>query len=185
MVSSKSRSWVEGAIAAAFAMILSFVPLEFGPGFSISLGMVPIMVYSFRRGAKSGLASGFIWGLLHFILGKAIILTVSQALIEYLIAFTFAGLAGLYSNQVKQSIRKGSSKVWYYLFLGVFIGTVARYVWHFIAGVIFWGKYALWGLSPVSYSLVINGTSAILTGVATYIIIVLLLKKSPKLFLVE
>lgn len=185
MMSSKSRVWLEGAIAAAFAMALSFVPLKFGPGFSISIGMIPVIVYSFRRGTKAGLYSGLIWGLLHFLLGKAYILTVSQALIEYLLAYTFVGFTGLYAAKVQQGIKAKDKKVSYYLLIGTIVGTLARYICHFLAGVIFWGKYALWGLSPVTYSLVINGTSAVMTGIATYIVVLLLFKKSPKLFLAE
>lgn len=185
MVSSRSRVWLEGAIAAAFAMALSFIPLKFGPGFSISIGMLPIVVYSFRRGTKAGLYSGLIWGLLHFLLGKAYILTVSQALIEYLLAYTFIGFSGMYATKIQKAVKENSGKLGYLLFVGTFVGTLARYICHFVAGFIFWGKYALWGLSPVVYSLVINGTNAVLTGIATFIIVLLLVKKSPKLFLVE
>ncbi|MGX7023938.1 energy-coupled thiamine transporter ThiT [Vagococcus hydrophili] len=183
MQSSTSRGWLEGAIAAAFAMALSFIPLKFGPGFSISIGMLPIIVYSLRRGFKPGLYSGLIWGLLHFLLGKAYILTVSQALIEYLLAYTFIGFAGLFHVQLQKELRSKSGKVWLTLLMGTVVGTLARYVCHFLAGVIFWGKYALWGLSPVTYSLVINGTSAVLTSLATYAIVLLLAKKSPKIFI--
>ena len=180
MKESKSRIWLEGAVAAALAMALSFVPVKFGPGFSVSLGMIPVIIYSFRRGTVAGLSSGLIWGLLHFLLGKAYILTASQALIEYLLAYTFIGMAGLYAGKIRTAVVKGEIP-WATLLLGVLVGTLSRYIWHYIAGVIFWGKYALWGLSPEMYSLVINGTSAVLTGVVTYIALLLLIKKSPKL----
>lgn len=182
MRESTSRIWLEGAIAAAFAMALSFIPLKFGPGFSVSIGMIPVIVYSFRRGTSAGIYSGLVWGLLHFLLGKAYILTVSQALIEYLLAYTFVGLAGLYAKPIKEKIEAGQTP-WLQLLIGVLIGTVARYIWHYLAGVIFWGKYALWGLSPSGYSLVINGTSGVMTGIATYLVILLLVKKSPQLLI--
>ena len=182
MRGSTSRVWLEGAVAAAFAMALSFVPLKFGPGFSISIGMIPVIVYAFRRGVSAGLYSGLVWGLLHFLLGKAYILTVSQALIEYLLAYTFVGLAGLYAKPIQEKI-KAQELPWLQLLIGVFIGTVARYIWHYTAGVIFWGKYALWGLSPEGYSLVINGTSGLMTGVTTFLVILLLVKKSPQLMI--
>lgn len=180
MNASKSRVWLEGAIAAAFSMALSLIPLDVGIGFSISIGMIPVVVYSFRRGVVAGLSSGLIWGLLHFLLGKAYILTVSQALIEYLLAFTCVGFAGIYANQIQRIVKEGKTP-WLQILLGVLVGTTIRYIWHFIAGVIFWGKYATWGLSPVAYSLVINGTNAILTATVTFIVVLLLVKKNPKL----
>ncbi|MEG0237766.1 energy-coupled thiamine transporter ThiT, partial [Cetobacterium sp.] len=154
--------------------------LDVGIGFSISIGMIPVVVYSFRRGILAGFSSGFIWGLLHILLGKAYILTVSQALIEYLLAFACAGFAGLYASKIQKLIKDGKTP-WLQLFLGVLLGTGVRYIWHFVAGVIFWGEFATWGLSPVAYSLVINGTNAVLTAAATFIVILLLVKKSPNL----
>ena len=183
MSQQKNRIWLEGAIVAALSMALSFIPLKFGPGFSISIGMFPLIVYAFRRGTKPALMSGLMWGLLHFVMGKAHILTVSQALIEYLLAYTFIGMAGVYSTKIKEAVRTNSRSVYLYLGLGTVVGIISRYVWHVIAGVIFWGKYAMWGLSPLMYSLVINGTSAVLTGLATYALLILTMKKNKKLLL--
>ena len=183
MKESKMRVWIEGAFAAAFAMALSFIPLDFGPAFSISIGMVPVLVYTFRRGTLPGLASGLIWGLLHVVLGKAYILTVSQGLIEYFLAFPVVGLSGLYAKPIQKSLKEGKGHFGVNLLLGVTIGTFARYLIHFWAGVLFWGQYAMWGLGPVVYSLVINGLNGLVTGAATYIILLILAKKNQNLFL--
>ncbi|GMA53276.1 hypothetical protein GCM10025857_46330 [Alicyclobacillus contaminans] len=40
----------------------------------------------------------------------------------------------------------------------------------------------MWGLSPVIYSLVINGTSALLTTFAAIVILLILEKVFPRLF---
>ncbi|MFW3578441.1 energy-coupled thiamine transporter ThiT [Vagococcus fluvialis] len=184
MNSSRIKVWLEGAIAASFSMALSLIPLDVGIGFSISIGMIPVVIYSFRRGFLPGLASGFIWGLLHILLGKAYILTVSQGLIEYLLAFGCAGFAGLYAGKIQTLVKNGETP-WMQLLFGVLLGTGIRYIWHFIAGVIFWGQFAAWGLSPVMYSLVINGTNALLTAAATFIVTLLLVKKSPGLVLLK
>ncbi|MGY3765612.1 energy-coupled thiamine transporter ThiT [Vagococcus vulneris] len=182
-MSNRSRIMLEGAIAAALAMVLSFIPVKFGPGFSISLGMIPLTIYALRRGTVPALYSGLVWGLLHFLLGKVYILTLSQGLIEYIFAYLATGLAGVYSRRFQEALSLKSNKAKTYALLGTTVGLIARYVFHFIAGFIFWGKYAIWGLSPVVYSLVINGTSAVLTGIVTYIVIVLLLKKNSQLFI--
>ncbi|EAE2992863.1 energy-coupled thiamine transporter ThiT, partial [Listeria monocytogenes] len=41
---------LECAIFAAVAMVLSFIPLDIGSSFSISLGMIPMYVIAIRRG---------------------------------------------------------------------------------------------------------------------------------------
>ena len=44
------RIWVEGTVVAAMAMA-SLLPIEFAnSGLDLSLGMVPLVLYSFRRG---------------------------------------------------------------------------------------------------------------------------------------
>lgn len=49
------RIWVEGTVVAAMAMALSFLPIEFAnSGLDLSLGMVPLVLYSFRRGLLPG-----------------------------------------------------------------------------------------------------------------------------------
>lgn len=184
MYGSKNRIWIEGAMAAALAMALSFVPVKFGPGFSISLGMIAIVLYSLRRGFVPGLFSGLTWGLLHFLLGKASVFSVPQALIEYVFAYLAVGMAGVVSSYFKQALsQKKMKKTSLYLTLSIVISILSRYLFHFIAGVIFWGSYAPDGMSPVVYSLFLNGSNAVLTGIVTWIALFLLLRKSPKLFL--
>lgn len=184
MSSSSTKIWIEGAIAASLAMVLSFVPVKFGPGFSVSLGMIALILFALRRGLGPGLVAGLSWGLLHFLLGKVTILSIPQALIEYVFAYLAAGLAGVYSSKIKTALQNDKSKqLYFYLVQAVLLGTLARYIFHFIAGFVFWGQYAIAGLSPVAYSLLINGTNAILTGIVTIIAMILLMKKSPALFL--
>ena len=179
--SSKILVGVEGAIFAALAMVLSFIPTTIGSSFTISLGMIPLTMYAVKRGVGPGLLSGLVWGLLHFATGQVVYLSVSQVLIEYLIAFTMAGLAGSVS---KQFIVNKQSKVAYkWLVVAAFIGTLARFFWHFVAGVIFWGQYALWGMSPVLFSLVMNGVSGLATAIVSAIILTWLYKIAPRLFL--
>ena len=63
-----------------------------------------------------------------------------------------------------------------------FLATFARFFWHFVAGFIYWGEYAPEGWSPVFFSLVMNGASALLTALATAFILVIIYKRYPKLF---
>lgn len=180
------RSWLEATIFAALAIVCSMIPIGFGSSFSISLGMIPIVFFSFRRGARDGILAAFLWGILHFLVGNVYFLTVSQVLIEYLLAFTFAGCAGFYAKKVQSAIEtKNLSQIIFAITLGTLVGCAARYFWHFIAGVIFWGKYAMWGLSPVVFSFLMNGASALATAVVTIFVITLLAVYAPQLFFIK
>jgi thiamine transporter len=183
MRSSTTKIWVEGTILAALAMVLSFIPLDIGSSFSISLGQIPIAVYALRRGPKAGLLAAFIWGILHFPAAKVYFLSVIQVLIEYPIAFTFAGLTGLAATKLQKAIAAGDTiAARKQIVSGVFIGALARYFWHFVAGWVFWGMYALWGMSPVVFSLVMNGISGLATALVTTIVLLVLYRMNPTIF---
>ena len=181
---NKTRIMVEGTIVAALSFMLSLIPTNIGSSFTISLGMIPLTIFAFRRGLRPALLSAFIWGILHFPAGDVYYLSVLQVLIEYPIAFTFAGFAGLYAPKVQQNLLDDNlQEAIKNIALGSLLGTGARFFWHFIAGVIFWGNYALWGMNPWIFSLVMNGASGIATGIVTSIVTVIAVRKVPQLFL--
>ncbi|WP_438763692.1 energy-coupled thiamine transporter ThiT [Enterococcus sp. AZ194] len=165
-------------------MALGFIPTSIGASFSVSLGLIPLTIFSLRRGWKAGIAAGFLWGLLHFPTGQVYYLSVIQVLIEYPIAFTFGGFAGLYATKLQKATLAGDYKKGYgYIVAGAFSGGLARYFWHFVAGVVFWGSYAMWGFSPFLYSLVMNGLSGLATIFVAIVVSVLIYQKMPELFI--
>jgi thiamine transporter len=175
----------EGALVAALAIVLSLLPTNFGPGggFSISLGMIPMTIYALRRGLKPALVASFLWGVMHFPLGQVYFLSLPQVAIEYFLAFTFAGFAGLYHQQVQTALERGQLRIaMRYAALARFVGAGGRWFWHFIAGVVFWGSYAMWGYGPILYSLIVNGISGLVTGAVTAFVVTLLLTRTPRLF---
>lgn len=182
----KLQVLLEGAIVAALCMVLSLVPTNIGSSFTISLGMIPMIIYCLRRGVKAGLFSGLLWGLLHFLTGNVVFLSVVQVLIEYLLAFTFAGFAGLFSSRLQGAVkRKQSKSIIGFVILATVVGGVARFFWHFIAGVVFWGEYALWGMNPWQFSFIMNGGSGLATIVVSIIVILLITKTYPKVLVPE
>ncbi|MHC5269345.1 energy-coupled thiamine transporter ThiT [Enterococcus sp. LJL98] len=182
----KTRVMVEGTIIAALAIVLSFLPTNIGSSFTISLGQIPLTLYALRRGLKPGLMAGFIWGILHFPIGNVAFLSVPQVLIEYLLAFLFAGFAGIYAPKLYQAMREGRQGLAIRLIVSAsLLGVFTRFFWHFVAGWVFWGEYAMWGMSPALFSLVMNGVSALATGLATSIALVLLYQVMPNLFSVD
>ena len=176
--------YLEGTLFAAIAIILSLIPLGIGSSYSISLGTIPLAFYAVRRGLVPGIFAGFIWGILHFLLGTAVVFTFWQATIEYVIAFTVLGFTGYNSSKIQKLIKENHmDKAGRAIVLATIVGSLFRYFWHFVAGVIFWGEYAVWGLDPVTFSLLFNGASMISTIVVTVIVLLILLKRAPRMFI--
>lgn len=174
---------IEASFFAAFALILDLLPsIKLGPWISISVAMVPMFILAFRWGFKITFVAGFIWGLLQVAVGDAYFLTPIQFLIEYFIAFAFIGFAGLFFEKIQSHLQKGDTKlelVW--AVVAIFVGSAARYFWHFLAGIIFWGKSAPEGMSPAIYSLIINGGSMLGSAILCSIVTVALLATAPRL----
>ncbi|ARV00803.1 TPA: energy-coupled thiamine transporter ThiT [Streptococcus pyogenes] len=173
---------IEAAIFAALAMALSFIP-DFAGWFSPSYGAIPLVIFSLRRGLKYGLLAGLIWGLLHFALGKVYYLSMSQVFIEYILAFISMGLAGIFSDSLVKTLRQQKKPFALLIALMATILAVGvRYLWHFIAGVIFWGSYAPKGMSAIWYSFTVNGTAGLLTLLVTLLALLLILPTQPQFF---
>lgn len=182
MKNQKLKILLEGTLMGALAAILSALipPIAW---FDLSLGLIPIIIYSLRRGWKAGLYAGFLWGVIPILIGRAYILTPMQGLLEYPIAHMGAGLAGLFALPCHQCIKNHqTAKLAKLLVLAVFVATFTKYLMHFIAGVIFWGAYAKWGLGPWMYSFVINGGSFVINFIVDSVILIALAQKSSQLF---
>lgn len=175
---------IEIAIFAALAMLLDFLPsIKFGPSISISFAMIPIFIIAFRWGIVASVTSGFLWGILQIALGEAWILTPTQAFIEYFVAFACIGFAGLFTHIIQEKLKgdsKGEALIW--IVVAVYVGSLARYFWHFVAGVIFFKSYAIEaGKAPFIYSLTTNGITYFFASLACSIVLVLLISRAPQL----
>lgn len=174
---------IEASFFGAFALILDLLPsIQLGPWISISFAMVPIFIIAFRWGFLVSVLSGFIWGLLQVVTGDFYFLTFIQFFIEYFVAFAFVGFAGLLYKQIQLAFKENQKGKGLLLAgVAVFIGSIARYFWHFFAGVIFWGEYAPEGMSPIIYSLTVNGTAMLGSAIFCIIVVILLLTAAPRL----
>lgn len=178
------QAMIEAAIFAAFSMVLDLLPsIKVTSGISLSFAMMPIFVVAFRWGFMASVLSGFIWSLLQLVTGDANdILNPVQGIIEYPVAFSFIGFAGLLRPLIQNSSclgHKGAMSVW--MSLSVLVGSTARYFWHFIAGIVFWGSYAPAGQSAFMYSLIVNGGTMIGNTVLCAAITVVLFNAAPQL----
>lgn len=176
-------SFIEAALIAALAMALSLIP-DFASWFSPSFGAIPLVLFSIRRVLKFGLLAALIWGLLHFILGKVYYLTLSQVVIEYILAFLMMGLAGVFTKPYQSALKVNHKKAaCFWITLASILAVSLRYFWHYIAGVIFWGSYAPKGMSPYLYSLSVNGIAGLFTLILLLIVSIIVTLKFPKVVL--
>src|SRR5690625_1973770 len=133
MSSNRTLFFIEVAILTALALLLDIIPfLKFKlwpAGGSISLAMIPVFIVAFRWGLKGGLLSGFLWGILQIAVGDAYILNFWQGLIEYGLAFTVLGFAGLFATTVQKAVQgKNAKKAFTYIVLGVVTGGMLRFI---------------------------------------------------------
>ena len=153
------RALCEGAIMVALAQILSYIKLfpNMPNGGSITFAMFPIVLYAVRFGLGKGLLAGFAFGTLQLIFDGAYAWGWQSMLLDYLVAFTPLGLAGLFKG-----------KTWG-IFPGTVVGCVARFVIHYISGVTIYRIYEpteIPGLGTFDnaalYSLVYNASYCLL-----------------------
>lgn len=118
------KALTEGAMMVALAQVLSFVKLMQLPnGGSLTPAMFPILFFAVRWGLRKGLMAGFTFGLLQLIFDGAYAWGWQSMLLDYLVAFTPLGLAGLFKG-----------KTWG-IFPGTVLGCVCRFIVHYISGV--------------------------------------------------
>ncbi|XJZ28077.1 energy-coupled thiamine transporter ThiT [Bacillota bacterium Lsc_1132] len=177
---------VEVAVFTALAYILdlasAFIFSRIWPqGGSVSIAMVPIFLMAYRWGIKGGVLTGFLLGLLQFILGFSQIYTLLQGFIDYFLAFSGVGLAGIFASKVKATLNEQKKGKWmWYVTIGAFIGSLIRFIMHFISGVAFFGSYAPKGQPVALYSLIYNGTYMLPSFILSTIIVILVIKTAPK-----
>jgi len=180
MQSKKTRILVEGAVMLALATALSFIQIYKLPwGGSITLlSMLPIVLYSIRRGLKAGLAVSFLFSLIQlfqgiidglFGWGLTPGMLIACIFIDYIFAFTVLGLGGLF--------RKKGTAGW---IGGIVLAIALRFVMHFLSGVVIWKSFGeLWeGFSTESsvlYSILYNGSYMLPELIITVVAAVVLL----------
>lgn len=186
MQSRKLLFLIEVAIFTALALLLDILPISFkiwAQGGSVSFAMIPIFIVAFRWGLKGGLLSGFLWGVLQIATGDANILTPLQGFIDYALAFTVLGFAGVFAKQVQESVKEGKTKVYLtYITIGVLLGSALRFLAHYVAGIVFFGS-AVEGQPAWLYSLIYNASYMFPSFVLSAVIVFFLFHKQPRALL--
>ncbi len=181
--SKNIRALCECAIMLALAVALSFVKFAQLPfDGSITLAsMLPICLVSIKYGLKWGLGTAFLYSWTQILQGGVFAwgltpgMLIASLLLDYLVAFTVLGLAGLFR-------RHGfAGRV-----AGIALACFLRFLTHFLAGILLWANYEQfmafgveWINQPVLYSICYNGIY-MLPDTAIVIVVAILLFKIPQ-----
>jgi thiamine transporter len=159
-----TRVLAEAALAVALAFVLGLIKVFQMPfGGSISLEMVPLILLALRQGPWVGIVAGAAYGLLDLAIEPFIVHPV-QVVFDYPLAFGVLGLAGFFQPTVRGAI------------LGTVVAVLARFLCHFISGVVFFASYAPEGWNPYLYSAAYNAAYLVPSLVIALIAVVALLR---------
>ncbi len=178
----------ESAILVALAVALSLVSkftigvwltplLPFG-GTVTFFSMLPICIISIKHGLGWGLGGAFCFSWFQILEGGVFgwgltpAMLVASLFLDYILAFTVLGLAGIF--------RKYGTKG---MIAGVAMVCILRFLVHFLAGIILWAnleQFVAFGQSwinrPVLYSIVYNGSYMLPETILTIVGAVLLFR---------
>lgn len=146
-----TRMLAMGALCIALSYVLGLIRLFRLPnGGSITpAATLPLMLFAYVYGVGPGLIAGTIYGVLDFLIGGGTFLSVPQVLLDYVLAYTAMGLAGVFRNHPNTVLG---------LTVGVVLASVVRWVCAVAAGVLFWAEYTPEGMLPLLYSMGYNGS---------------------------
>lgn len=181
--SKATRALCECAVMLALAVVLSFVKffqLPFDGSITLA-SMLPICLVSIKYGLKWGLGTAFCYSWTQILQGGVFswgltpVMLIGSLFLDYIIAFTVLGLAGLFRK-----------KGFWGQIIGITLACVLRFLVHFLAGIILWANYAEfvafgveWVNQPVLYSICYNGIY-MLPDTAIVLVLAVLLLRIPQ-----
>ena len=179
------RALCESAILLALGIVLSYVKLFQLPfdGAITLASMLPLCLISIRFGVKWGIGAAFCYSWSQILQGGVFSwgltpgMLIGSLLLDYIVAFSVLGFAGLFR-------RRGTwGKIG-----GILLACFLRFTVHFLAGVILWANFAefvafgaSWVNRPVLYSICYNGIY-MLPDTAICVAIAILLFKIPQIY---
>ena len=192
-----TKIMAEIAILSAFAVVLDLLQsaiCKFFPlwpnGGSIGIAMVPIIILSYRRGLIPGLLGGLIVGILDMLDGVDLSplatngwMVLASVLLDYVLAWTLVGLAGVVGKWVREAETKKEMCLWG--ILGAFIAGFAKFISHFLSGLYMWEKGTevlkiTMDVPKYLYSLLYNGSYILPSVLLCMLVVGLLINYQPK-----
>ena len=160
-------------MVALSAVLSLFKLLEMPYGGSVTFAsMLPIIVYSYRHGARWGISAALASSLVQLLLGlknfsyfttwQSIVVL---ALLDYVVAFAVFGIAPLF----RKKLSYGAA-----IFASALVPSVIRYACHVISGATIWSGLSIPTEAALVYSLGYNATymipeTIVLTLAAVYL----------------
>lgn len=149
----------ECSLCVALSYIMSKVNLFTMPnGGSIDFELVPLILFTYRRGWKWGVTAGFIEGLLRIMLRfEPTMDYILPSLLDYVIAYSFVGMTDLHP-----------------FWLGLIVAWAGMTASSVVSGVLFYAQYAPEGQNVWVYSFMYNapvlGAKYLISGIAALIL---------------
>lgn len=151
-------------MCVAVAIVTNLVRIYTFPfGGSVTLfSMLFIVLPSWLYGVREGAVTGLIFGVLQFII-EPFVISPLQFILDYLIAFSIMGTAGIFRN------RKNG------LITGYIVAVISRWIIATLAGLEWFkaGSIAWEGWSPLPYSMAYNAVYIFAEAVITVIILLI------------
>jgi len=132
-------------VMLALAVILSFLKVFEAPfgGSITACSMLPVMIIGYTYGVKWGMLTGMADGVLQAVFGATmtgayasqnVVGIILITCIDYLLAFSVIGLAGVLKGKIKKPAVSFS--------LGIVLAGLIRLLCHFTSGCILYGQWA-------------------------------------------
>ena len=158
------RVLTEAALAIALAFVLGLIKVFQMPmGGSVSLEMIPLILLALRQGPLVGMVAGAAYGLLDLAIEPFIVHPV-QVILDYPLAFGALGLAGFFQPTARGAI------------VGTVVAVLARFICHFISGVVYFASYAPEGWNVYIYSAAYNAAYLIPSLIVAVVVVLVLLR---------
>ena len=180
MKKTRIKTLCEAAILVALSVILSYIRIVQLPfdGSITLLSMLPLCIISIRHGISWGIGSAFCYSWFQILQGGVFgwgltpTMLISSLLLDYIVAYTMLGFAGM--------LRK---KGYWGMLGGIGMVCVLRFLVHFAAGVILWANFEQFEAfgqiiqnNPVLYSICYNGVYMLPETVLTVAVAAIVLR---------
>ena len=180
MRNTKIRALCECAIMLALSVVLSyikFLSLPFDGSITL-FSMLPVCLVAIKYGWKWGLGTAFCFSWFQILQGGVFgwgltpAMLIGSLLLDYIIAYTVLGLAGIFRKNGYLGMLGGITMV-----------CALRFFVHFLAGVILWANFEQFEAfgkviqdSPALYSICYNGVYMLPETILTVAVAAIVLK---------